>query len=595
MSRFARASARKVLLRAVVCVVAASHAAGCYPTADQGGPRTALSDDEQNRVGMVTISQPIFHPIVDESDDSTNIDFGKLKDVDALWDELSKPNIGAATIALSQRSFAASVAVAGPTIDKTQTQTLNTSGGKVTENTTTSTSTVAQKTPAAPAVPAALGPGSAEDRLLALLAASGAKPTLPPDVRASLVQSYRAYMQNIEAFANRGDFIEEGWLPYRVQFMLTAEPGWYTAKNDYDAVAHVAFGKDKDSIQVVSVMPTETAQVIEDLNASFRSFALALALSGGYGPVAGSAEVKSLEALAERLEGQRMNTNLIVSYPKANEVRVRVRPSLTGVRGNQRDLQPTSRLMTAIVRVPKKAADGKIRVTQAALNAMGKSGTGDAATMSAEAVTEVIVQLKGEYAPGPRDRGKGIDLSPSSTVVKWSNEWTYTATLPAWEAPKPPAAIKVSELAGAFHPSVKDAKQGFVAVAYTLSLPKDAKDLKIEVAGAADGVWTAPAPAARAGVLAVPIARPLAEATDVTLAVRFSATVPAGGGAAHELNASKLVTVPVPSSADDADKDPNVKVSGMAVDALNLKLSPGAAGDKTDVKVAPPSPAAGSK
>jgi hypothetical protein len=634
-------------------------AAGCSSGLPSSG------GDRLNAVGTITMSPPLFRPIVGE-DENTQIDFGDYMSVQSLWQELATGNLSTASLLLQQRSASVSAAVAGPSFDMTGKRTVTTADGKVTENTSSQTSTVSQVTPAVPAAAAAPTAGDAQAQLLAILAAGDGKSSLPPDVRASLVHSYRAYMQSIAAFANQANFIETtengeaGWRPYRVQFVLTADPGWWTAHRDYDAIAHIRFGDgedDKKHYQVMSVMPAETAQVVEDFQASLRSFAIALALSGQYGPAAGQAEFKNLEAIAERLEGHRINTNMIVSYPKPNEIRVRLRPSLTAVRDNQRDLQPTSRIMTAIVRVWEgggSPGDNPLKLTLArggetkgdATKQESARGASDEAQSNKQVAQEtrvkevgpsaaptpqatntadedrstnnavqghVKVRMIGMFIPGPRDRKSGkTDYTPRSqdavystprpdedwalTRDKYKPEWNsvrvphaqeISTTIPTWSVPKGSPSIGIAELTGAFHPAENG---GTVTAAFSLKLPGDATNLRVEVAAPGTNnplsVIGETGAARSAGVFTVAVPQPSGSATQVGVPVRF--TVDVEGKA---VTTARMLYVPIFKSP--AAEQPNVRITGMPLEELKLRVGAPAAGGPSSVTTVPVAPSSG--
>jgi hypothetical protein len=91
---------------------------------------------------------------------------------------------------------------------------------------------------------------------------------LPPDEVATLAPPTRPTWSTSSATTNVDGFgyshgVTSDWIPYRVHFTVTAEPGWYTRYHTFDAVVEVALdAKDfqhgcdpEPEIRVLTVMP----------------------------------------------------------------------------------------------------------------------------------------------------------------------------------------------------------------------------------------------------------------------------------------------------------------------------------------------------
>ncbi|MGB1014165.1 MAG: hypothetical protein ACPG4T_08540, partial [Nannocystaceae bacterium] len=194
----------------------------------------------------------------------------------------------------------------------------------------------------------------------ALLAPSGQNFDFTADETATLVASLKMYMVNLEDYYNASYLHTEltsglvngrGWVPYRVNFTVSAEPGWHTRSRRYDAVAELEFpDKDKCPVKVITAVPPQATQALQQFGATFSQLATSIQAEGSYNRFAARAAVKSIKAAAERLEGLRSNTTFIASYPDDNKLRMRFRPSAVPTTPSA-DLQPVSRIITAIVLV----------------------------------------------------------------------------------------------------------------------------------------------------------------------------------------------------------------------------------------------------
>lgn len=106
-------------------------------------------------------------------------------------------------------------------------------------------------------------------------------------------------------------------------------------------------------VLVLTASPIETAQTIEQMTAALVRVANATNLAGSFQQAAVDASVKFVRERAKRLQGLRSNKTMTVSYPGPNKLRIRFRPSIVPS-DDQLDLQPTSRVLTAIVLVRRE-------------------------------------------------------------------------------------------------------------------------------------------------------------------------------------------------------------------------------------------------
>jgi len=278
------------------------------------------------------------------------------------------------------------------------------------------------KTPDIPELPTAPTlPEAIEAKMVALLeGTSGLANVVHPAELASLAASLRLHMVDMESYYNPGVWglpfaVDNGdgdkYLPYKVHFNVSAETGWYTQLQQFDAVAEISFSLEPDdkgakpvaaddavkvantvglsenlervngsavsslkesersvdkdarvkkvyderAYKVVSVVPFESAQALEELDSSLDSMSLALQAQGSGGGFAGRAAYRQLRAIASRLEGTRTNKTLVVGFPDENKVRIRMRAPVVPNR-NGRDLQPRSRMFTATILVKESEA-----------------------------------------------------------------------------------------------------------------------------------------------------------------------------------------------------------------------------------------------
>lgn len=296
-------------------------------------------------IGDITHSMPLFTPL-NGYDASRSLDFSATRSEAALAERISQANLGIDEIAVTYTEIAAALSVAGKQVTSSTSQssksgtgntannasnstannassaTSSSSSGSSTAPTTssnssntsstsstdtagntgsssssrdqTSSQTTSQQTPGIPALPDNLTPDAAvQSKLIDLLARADKKHVLPPDDVATIVASLKMYQNALEEYYNATTLYEatvagdSEWIPYRVHFTVTAEPGWYTQAHDHDAVVEIDLGDDTQ-IRIINVIPAQSLQTIEQFNAAYRSLKAALSASGSYSKVAAS-------------------------------------------------------------------------------------------------------------------------------------------------------------------------------------------------------------------------------------------------------------------------------------------------------------------
>ncbi len=336
-------------------------------------------------IGYVGISSPTFAPIESEIDGDSRLQFGDYRKEANLIAEIMKPQIGITD--LQYRAFEAALAanVAGTRTAATEVERALTANDRTVQQTRSTdarpTTEVIQnrraehellseqtRTFQSPDVPEALPaqlqtPADVAMEMAKVFARSGTPFSLAPDQVATLVAAYKTYMVNLEEYYNvdfyrYDDGIVGDYVPYKVHFTVTAEPGWFTRYHQHDALAEITFGgENSNEFLIASVSPPETAQTIDRMTARMRSLAAAVAGEGAFNAVALAAQVRALREDALRLEGLQSNKTLVVGFPSHNRIRVRFRAESVPTEEG-REVQPTSRMLTAIVLVRREARCG---------------------------------------------------------------------------------------------------------------------------------------------------------------------------------------------------------------------------------------------
>lgn len=294
-------------------------------------------------IGTVHVSTPLFTPL-DPFRQDRALDFKELRDERYLNDRINQANMSVSTLATRQVEAGAAVAVARKARSP-------------------AAAAATAEPPSAPAVDGTSTlAGEAQQTITGFLGRSDARHLLTPDEVATIVASLKLYMVSLEDYYNAVAIYNDAlrsnpsWVPYRVHFTITTDPGWFTGLNGYDAIAEVSIG-NPDEVQVLTVIPPQNTQAFEQFSATFHSLASTLTAEVRTNRVATRAAVRALHTAAARLEGLRANTTFTASALGGNKVRLRFRPSIVPGKG-QLELQPLSRIVTAVVLVRPEAASG---------------------------------------------------------------------------------------------------------------------------------------------------------------------------------------------------------------------------------------------
>ncbi len=340
-------------------LAAASILAGCVSLPSRNNPEAY-----HDAIGYVTISTPQFIPLEGSVQGDKRLKFGLLRDEEKLAAQLQKPSVGISLLKYEALKTALQARFAGPQLEKSETitESLKAQEFKQELDRQRKRTFTSPEAPSEP-LPVDAVPDPVQNALVKLLSNEVGEFTLPPDDVATLVAAYKTLMVNLEEYFNVDGYgYDDGsdYVPYKVHFTVSAEPGWYTRYHPSEAVVEMEFSGQSDvqvidrefhdDYKVLTVIPPETSQTIEQLSAALESFTGALTGEGGFQSVAGRLDVQYIRQLAERLEGLRANKTLIVAYPASNKARIRFRPSFIPAKRAQ-DLQPTSRMLTALVLV----------------------------------------------------------------------------------------------------------------------------------------------------------------------------------------------------------------------------------------------------
>jgi hypothetical protein len=309
-------------------------AAGCDSLPERGEARKLA-------IGTITMSTPMFSPMK-ISDGNDRLDFGALRNEQNLAIRVESPSVGMTGLSFDaiQASVRAAMASEGLKPETVSDEELKT-----------------------------LIPPAVSDAMAKLMAKSGTKFSLTPDQLATYVAAYKTYMVNLEDYYNFEnlpyfDATSEGhldWLAYKAHFTVSVQPGWYTRMNPYEADITINFdhpAKLGQVLKVLYVMPSESAQALEELQAALRQVET-LGQMGVSAPQFNmKAAVQAAKAAGERLEGLKTNTTMVVGYPRANSINVRFRrtvvPDFT-----RYDLQPITRVLTAVVMIRSKPGESR--------------------------------------------------------------------------------------------------------------------------------------------------------------------------------------------------------------------------------------------
>ena len=290
----------------------------------------------RDAIGYVSVSTPTFTPISGTASGDRALQFGSLRDETKLAELIDKPAAGITQLSYEGLRAALKARFAGEQFSSTE------SNNRSASDATTSVRDAAgsltrtderrqadeytqekNRTFSSPSAPDAVTdsdyidtPNTVQERMWELLKRSDIEYTVAPSVKAALVAAYKLQMVNMEEYYNLEGFSFDGraaseFLPYKVHFTATAEPGWYTTYHPYDAVAELKLG-DPDDYKVLAVMPSETAQTLDQLTSSLHKLQLALDLEGTFRSASARTQVQYVREAVQRLEGLRVQRDTIV-------------------------------------------------------------------------------------------------------------------------------------------------------------------------------------------------------------------------------------------------------------------------------------------
>lgn len=367
-------------------------------------PAESDSEARADAIGYVTVSTPTFTPITASANGDEALRFRTLRDELTLAEAVDAPSVGITQLAYEGLRAGLKASFSGDQLSQATRQsrglTGSTTSARDAEGLVTSTSErraqdeysqERERTFRSPETPGAIESGDyldtpqgVQERMWKVLERSGTDYGLSPATKAALVAAYKLQMVNMEEYYNLEGFsfrdrASTEFLPYKMHFTVTAEPGWYTRYHPYDAVAELTVGAAED-YRVLAVMPAETAQTLDQLTGSLRKLQLALDLEGAFQSVAVRGQLQYVREAVERLEGLRSQNATVVGFPAENKIRLRFRPA-TVPTDEQVDMQPVSRVFTALVLVRDKQAspcatavkDGKAATTTKSLSVLSAS------------------------------------------------------------------------------------------------------------------------------------------------------------------------------------------------------------------------------
>lgn len=406
-----------------LCVLLLPLVCGCV-SEDYLEPRVAPRGvSSADAVGFVSASAPLFSPMDSPRGVADRLEFGDLKDEERILKYLSQSNFSAKSLEAESFRLQIAAKIASVVTDIRREELRRVNGGIPPEsavpppaNTTPAEGGASDEATDAPKTEVfredrrtsemqSPRPFDAQSFTLPghdLLAAKGSdgqtllarlvdllapdastRPThLAMDELVTHIASLKTYMVNLEEYHNvKGYDYARGhsnsYVPYRVQFTVTAEPGWFSKHGQHDAVCEVKFNlppiECDDDPQcdacgnrvkvrmpiVLSATPAEVGQTMNEFAALVTQQAVQASLSvpiQDFAQVGANAE--RLRLVASQLQGMRIHKTLAVGFPSSNSVRIRfMAQRAADPRGHE--LQAVSRLITAIVLVPKRIANEK--------------------------------------------------------------------------------------------------------------------------------------------------------------------------------------------------------------------------------------------
>ena len=354
-------------------------------------------------IGDISHSSPVLTALTPETD---KLSFGELRSEKYLSEQVQSANLTMDDVTVTFQEIAAAIAYSGDQItnlstDKSHNKTGSTTGdGKTdgasmssgvnisinsegysregrsqdhtsTDLTRTQTSTRettsesdtstsnGYTTPSTPELPEQISlPDSVEGKLASLLDRAQKNHTLTPDDIATITASLKMYMIGLEDFFNATSLYQSAdsglteWMPYRMHFVATVDPGWLTQNGDFDAVLELEVGTP-ETVRIINAVPPQTAQAIDQFTSAYKKLSTSLRGSGSQARVAASAAMRRMKATARRLQGMRSNTTFSASFPAENKLRLRFHASMIPDSKTKTHLQPTSRIITATILIKK--------------------------------------------------------------------------------------------------------------------------------------------------------------------------------------------------------------------------------------------------
>lgn len=428
-------------------------------------------NEHEAAVGRVSVSTPLFTPLLGAAEGDKRLSYGDLRSETVLAQSIALPSFSASKMKYDaiQAALSASFGTASAAP----------SGGNNTPPATSS---------------------DIQSKLVAMLDRLDTTYHLPQDDIATLIAAYKEYMINLEeyynldAYANLNEEFEDKamhghrWLPYKVHMTMSVDPGWLSEAYGHDGIADITFNLPDGNnggaeFKVLTVMPAETAEAFQDLNTALQSFSTAVQAGAALPKATLDAMVSSLSATATQMQGLRTHTGMIVSYPESNTIRVRFRPQLAANGAKQggtsgRDLQPTSRIMTALVLVRDDVATHAVKTGGGQYNNIQTAGDATenqdsnaslrapqflpSATPLHPREGACSVAVNSYFVPSG-DGGFPGSLSVFSTSGRDPKPYTFIAPIPVWQY-----NFDITEARGYYW---SDGKAYHAAVSYRVTSP----------------------------------------------------------------------------------------------------------------------------
>ena len=237
---------------ALLLALALAASSGCVSDNIIGEVQKAgATQSSADAVGFVTVSPPLFTPMDEVVGGDKRLQFGDLRKEEVIADRLERPSFGSDEVRFSLLEAALAARFAGARVSIVDRSTTGTEGAVDAEgnpvvpgDSRTRTRTFdSPEVPPAPGVPQV--PEKVMERLVKLLERSSQQYVLPPDELATLVAANKTYMVNLEEYYNVEGFdfrrgLTQAYVPYKMHFTVTAEPGWFSRYSQYDAVVEVS-------------------------------------------------------------------------------------------------------------------------------------------------------------------------------------------------------------------------------------------------------------------------------------------------------------------------------------------------------------------